>query len=284
MMPAKERLDKVLVERGLFPAREKARGAILAGVVSVEGKTVAKAGVGIAREAKIEIKEEASPYVSRGGLKLEKALQEFAIAVKNRVALDIGASTGGFSDCLLQKGARKVYAVDVGYGQLDWKLRQDKRVINMERKNARYLKREEIEDEPDLATLDVSFISLDKIIPVVIPLLRPDGDIIALIKPQFEVGKGQVGKGGVIREAALHQEAILKIIRLAGGLGLGVLGLIASPLIGPAGNREFFLHLSKNKQGLKIGEAEDLIEKAVNRVTQENFVTTDYTDYHQIKF
>lgn len=259
----KERLDKVLVERGLFFTRGKAQGAILAGLVSVEGRTVDKAGTKILREVKIEIKNRISPYVSRGGLKLEKALSEFGIAVKDRVALDIGASRGGFSDCLLQKGARKVYAVDVGYGQLDWKLRHDERVINLERKNARYLKRGEIEEEPDLATLDVSFISLDKIIPAVIPLLSQKGDIIALIKPQFEVGKGKVGKGGVVREAGLHQETILKIMRLAVKLGLGVRGLTSSPLRGPAGNREFFLHLSKNKPGLKIEDTEDLIGKVI---------------------
>ncbi len=260
-MPTKERLDKVLVERRLFPAREKARQGILAGLVSVEGRIIDKAGTRISGEARIEIKEKSCPYVSRGGLKLEKALREFRIEVKGKVAIDIGASTGGFTDCLLREGAARVYAVDVGYGQLSWKLRCDKRVINLERKNARYLKREEVEEEPDLATIDVSFISLDKIIPVVVPLLRDKGEVIPLVKPQFEVGKGKVGRGGVVREANLHRETILKIMKLAEKLGLGIQGLIPSPLKGPAGNREFFIHLSKDKPGLKIEEAKALTEK-----------------------
>ncbi len=262
-MPGKERLDKLLVERGFFPTREKARRCILAGLVTVEGRIADKPGTRIAREAKIEVKAAARPYVSRGGLKLEKALREFAIEVRDKVIIDVGASTGGFTDCLLQRGAGKIYAVDVGYGQLDWKLRNDRRVINRERKNARYLRKEDLEESPDLAVIDVSFISLDKIIPVIAPLLNDKGAIIALIKPQFEVGKGKVGSGGVVREAGLHRETILKIMKLAEELSLGMQGLIASPLKGPAGNREFFLHLGKNKQGLKMEEAEDLAEKVV---------------------
>jgi len=262
-MALKERLDKVLVERNLFPTREKARREILAGLVSVEGRIVDKAGTRIPGEARIEIKGEACPYVSRGGLKLEKALREFKIEVKDKVAIDIGASTGGFTDCLLREGAGKVYAVDVGYGQLSWKLRCDERVINRERKNARYLRKEEVEEAPDLATIDVSFISLDKIIPVVVPLLSDKGEVIPLIKPQFEVGKGKVGRGGVVREANLHRETILKIMKLAEKLGLGIQGLIPSPLKGPAGNREFFIHLSKGRAGLKTEEAKDLAEKVV---------------------
>ncbi|NOX97062.1 MAG: TlyA family RNA methyltransferase [Nitrospirae bacterium] len=267
-MPAtpKERLDKLLVERGFFSTREKAKRGILAGLISVEGVVVDKPGIRVKVEAKVEIKKNICPYVSRGGLKLEKALREFEVEVKDKVAIDIGASTGGFTDCLLQRGIRKVYAVDVGYGQLDWKLRNDERVINRERTNARYLRKEEIEKRPDLATLDVSFISLDKIIPVVIHLLNDEGKVIALIKPQFEVGKGKVSKGGVVREAGLHKEAILKIMKLAEELDLKVQGLISSPLKGPAGNREFLLYLSKKGLGLKMEEAKALMEKVVTEL------------------
>ena len=266
-MSAKERLDKVLLERGLFLTREKAKRGILAGLVSVKGGMVDKPGTRISAEADIEIKKDVCPYVSRGGLKLEAALREFGIGVEGKTAVDIGASTGGFTDCLLRKGAKKIYAVDVGYGQLDWKLRNDERVVTLERKNARYLRKEDIVgEESDLATIDVSFISLDKIIPVVVPLLNEKADIIALIKPQFEVGKGKVGKGGVVREANLHREVILKIVKLAEKSGLGVQGLISSPLRGPAGNREFFICLSKDKRGLEMKETKSLTDKVVNEV------------------
>ncbi len=263
----KERLDKVLVERGLFPTRERARGEILAGSVLVDGQRADKPGRMISASAEIEIKEPSCPYVGRGGLKLEKALQDFRIDVKNKVALDIGASTGGFTDCLLQNGVRKVYAVDVGYGQLAWKLRRDGRIVNLERKNARYLSREDLGNSPELATIDVSFISLDKIIPPVSSLLNGKGEVVALIKPQFEVGRDKVGKGGVVRKEEFQKEAIFKIVCLAERLNLKVSGIAASPLRGPAGNREFFIHLSKDKQGMKIEEAKDLIERIMSEVS-----------------
>lgn len=242
----KERLDKVLVERGLFPTRERAKREALAGSVLVDGRRADKAGLMVSTRAEIEIKEKRCPYVSRGGVKLEKALREFGIEVKNRVAVDIGASTGGFTDCLLQNGARKVYAVDVGYGQLAWKLRNDERVVNLEKKNARYMTGKDLGEKPELATIDVSFISLDKIIPVVSSLLNGKGEVVALIKPQFEVGRDKVGKGGVVRKEEYQKEAICKITSLAGRLNLKVSGVTASPLKGPAGNREFFIHLSRN--------------------------------------
>ncbi|MCD5390960.1 TlyA family RNA methyltransferase [candidate division NPL-UPA2 bacterium] len=259
----KERLDKVLVERGLFPTRERAKREALAGSVLVNGLTADKPGVLVSKETEIEIKEPSCPYVSRGGVKLEKALRDFGIEVKDKVAVDIGASTGGFTDCLLQNGARKVYTVDVGYGQLAWKLRRDERVVNLEKKNARYLSREDLGERPELATIDVSFISLDKIIPVVSSLLNGKGEIVALIKPQFEVGRDKVGKGGVVRKEEFQKEAIFKVVRLAERLNLKVGGITASPLRGPAGNREFFIHLSKDKQGMKIEEAKDLIERTI---------------------
>ncbi|MCK4261527.1 TlyA family RNA methyltransferase [bacterium] len=256
----KERLDKVLVERGLSPTREKAKREALAGSVLVDGKRADKPGRMVSARAEIEIKEPSCPYVSRGGLKLEKALQDFGIEVKNKVAVDIGASTGGFTDCLLQNGVKKVYAVDVGYGQLAWNLRRDGRVVNLERKNARYLCTEDLGEKPELATIDVSFISLDKIIPVISSLLNGKGEILALIKPQFEVGRGKVGKGGVVRKEEFQKEAISKVANLAEELKLKVCGITASPLRGPAGNREFFIHLSKDRRSKKLEDLETLVE------------------------
>jgi 23S rRNA (cytidine1920-2'-O)/16S rRNA (cytidine1409-2'-O)-methyltransferase len=245
MKQSRERLDKVLVEQGLAPSRERARALIMAGMVIVGDHAANKAGEPVLPDAQIRLKGEDHPYVSRGGLKLQKGLDEFAIKVEGMIAIDVGASTGGFTDCLLQRGARKVYAVDVGYGQLAWKLRQDLRVINLEKTNIRYLEASLLEDIPEIAVVDASFISLDKILPQVIMLITPLGSIVALIKPQFEVGRGEVGKGGVVRDESKHQEVVEKISRLAGELGLQVKGVVESPIKGPKGNREFLIYLQK---------------------------------------
>jgi len=244
-MGSKERLDKILVEKGLVQSREKARSLIMEGKVSVGGQKVDKPGVTVDVEAQIQLRGEGQPYVSRGGEKLEKALKAFGIDPAEMVVMDVGASTGGFTDCVLQRGARKVFAVDVGYGQLAWKLRRDSRVVNLERRNIRYLKKEEIEEEMDLILIDTSFISIEKFIPHLLQFLKRGGSLLNLIKPQFEVGKGEVGKGGVVRDATLHQKVIHRISEFCRRLGLSVLGVIESPLLGPKGNKEFFIYLRK---------------------------------------
>jgi 23S rRNA (cytidine1920-2'-O)/16S rRNA (cytidine1409-2'-O)-methyltransferase len=213
----------------------------MSGVVFVDGTRIDKAGTLVEEDSNIVIKDSPLRYVSRGGIKLEAALREFKIDVHDKVALDIGASTGGFTDCLLQHGARKVYAVDVGYGQLDWKLRQEPRVVVMERINARYLKPEDIGEPVDISTIDVSFISLTKIIPPVSKILKPSGVLIALIKPQFEVGRGEVGRGGIVRDENKHREVINKIDRFLEGLNFKILGVIPSPILGADGNKEFLV-------------------------------------------
>ncbi len=244
-MVKKERLDKILVERGIASTREKARALIMAGKVAVEGKVIDKPGTKTDFEAPIQLRGENLPYVSRGGEKLEGALKTFAIDPKGLVVMDVGASTGGFTDCVLQNGARKVYAVDVGYGQLAWKLQKEPRVVNLERRNIRYLQKEEVGEEVDLILIDTSFISIEKFLARLLGFLKKGGAILGLIKPQFEVGKGQVGKGGVVRDATLHQEVIDRISNFCRGLGLKVLGITESPLIGPKGNKEFFIYLRK---------------------------------------
>ena len=241
----KERLDKSLVDRGLVQSRERARALILAGEVLVNGKVAGKAGEMVDPSSDIALKGKDIPYVSRGGLKLEKALDEFDIDVSGKVAMDVGASTGGFTDCLLQRGAGKVYAVDVGYGQLDSKLRNDPRVVNIERQNIRYLQKEAIPEAMDVATIDASFISLDKVIPKVLEFLKDEGELIALIKPQFEVGKGEVGKGGVVRDEAKQAAAVEKIRRFCEEIGVTVKGIVESPIRGPKGNKEFLIYLMK---------------------------------------
>ena len=242
---AKERIDKILVERGLVTSRERARALILAGQVLVEENVVDKAGTQIFCEAEIRLKTADIPYVSRGGLKLEKALSEFPILVEGVVAIDVGASTGGFTDCLLQYGATRVYAVDVGYGQLDWKLRSDDRVVNLERTNIRHLDASSLGDKPVLAVIDASFISLEKVLPPTLQLLTADAQIVALIKPQFEVGRGEVGKGGVVRDQAKHEQVVERIRQFAVTSGCEVIGLTDSPLLGPKGNREFLIALQR---------------------------------------
>ena len=253
-MVRKERLDKLLVEKGIFQTRERARASIMAGKVTVEGKRIDKPGVQINVEADLKLRGDESPYVSRGGEKLEGALKTFGIDPKGMVVMDVGASTGGFTDCVLQQGAQKVYAVDVGYGQLAWKLQKDSRVVNLERRNIRYLQREEVENETDLILIDTSFISIKKFLPSLLKFLKEGGSILSLIKPQFEVGKGEVGKGGVVKEGALHQKVIDRISMFSRELGLKVLGVTESPLLGPKGNKEFFIYLKKENR--KDGQTE----------------------------
>jgi 23S rRNA (cytidine1920-2'-O)/16S rRNA (cytidine1409-2'-O)-methyltransferase len=239
-----ERLDVALVERGLAVSREQARARILAGDVRVDGQVAARPGVLVADAAALEVRA-APAFVSRGGDKLAHALARFGIVVADRVALDAGASTGGFTDCLLQRGARRVYAVDVGYGQLDWRLRQDSRVVVMERTNLRQL---DVLPEPiDLATVDLSFISLRLVLEAVRRLLGPVGEVVALVKPQFEAGRGQVGRGGVVRDPAVHRAVLEAVLGWAAAHGFAVRGLTASPLRGPAGNVEFLAHLAKRE-------------------------------------
>ncbi len=240
-----ERLDKLLVDKGFVQSRERAKTIILAGKVMVGDQMIDKAGTLVERDSRIQVMGRDHPYVSRGGLKLEGALREFHLDPSGKVAMDIGASTGGFTDCLLQKGVEKVYAVDVGYGQLAWKLRQDPRVVNLERKNIRYLKPQEIGEKVDLVVIDTSFISVEKFLPTLIPMVREGGEIVALLKPQFEVGKGEVGKGGVVRDKRKHREVLDRISRFSESIGLEVRGTVESPLPGPKGNREFFIYLQK---------------------------------------
>ena len=240
----KERLDVLLVNRGMFESRAKAQAAVMAGQVLVNEQKIDKPGTPVAPEVTIRLLGNKLPYVSRGGLKLEKALQIFPISVEGKVVADIGASTGGFTDCMLQNGAVKVYAIDVGYGQLAWQLRNDERVVNMERTNVRYLEADSLPEQVDAATIDVAFISLDKILPAVHKILKPEGFVVALIKPQFEAGKENVGKKGVVRDAAVHEQVINNVISFAKSEGFGIAGLDFSPIKGPEGNIEYLLHLT----------------------------------------
>lgn len=243
----KNRLDMLIVEKGLCESRQRAQALIMAGHVFVDSVKVDKPGTKIAEKAQIHLKCDDFPYVSRGALKLENALKYLEIDIHNDVCLDVGASTGGFTDCLLQFGAAKVFAVDVGYGQLAWKLRQDPRVISMERTNIRYLSRDSISDPIDLATIDTSFISLKLVVPAVLGFLKENARILALIKPQFEVGKGRVGKGGVVRDPHLHEEVIDDLTSFFKGMNLETEAVIPSPILGPKGNREFIISLITRK-------------------------------------
>ncbi len=245
----KLRLDKLLVERKITPTRERARALILSGAVIVSENRIDKAGTLVDKDAGIRIKGEDNPYVSRGGLKLKRALTEFRINVADLAAIDVGASTGGFTDCLLQEGAKKVYAVDVGYGQLAWKLRKDSRVVVFERTNIRYFSGRGIDDEIDIATVDTSFISLKLVIPAVLKFIKKDAQILALIKPQFEVGRGEVGKKGVVKDPGLHRRVVLEIAEFCRELKLKVMGTCESPILGPAGNREFFIYVKRSGNG-----------------------------------
>ena len=245
----KQRLDQLVYELGFTESRERARTTIMSGLVFVNGSRVDKPGTVVSPDAKIEVRGEALPFVSRGGFKLDKALKVFPVDPAGKICLDCGASTGGFTDVLLQHGAARVYAVDVGYGQLAWKLRTDERVVNLERTNLRYVTREQIPDPIDLAVMDVSFISVRLIIPALLPLLKPEADLICLIKPQFEAGREDVGKKGVVRDSEVHVRVVSEILAFAENEGLSVLGLDYSPIRGPEGNIEYICHL-KNCAGL----------------------------------
>ena len=242
---SKKRLDILLVERNLANSRNHAQALIMEGVVYVNGQRIDKAGSQVKNDDKIDIKDSVLKYVSRGGLKLQAALMNFEIDVTGKVALDVGASTGGFTDCLLQHGALKVYALDVGYGQLDWKLRNDDRVVLMEKVNARYLQYKDIPEQVDLIVMDVSFISLTKIIAPVVQFLKPGGLLIALIKPQFEVGRGEVGKGGIVRDETKHKDVVNKIKEHLVELQFEIIGDIPSPILGTQGNKEFLIVVNK---------------------------------------
>jgi len=244
-MDMKQRLDKLLVLRGLAPTRERAQGLILAGVVLVNEQRVDKPGTLVDEGADVRVTGGDHPYVGRGGIKLEKALQEFKVSVQGKVALDVGASTGGFTDCLLQHGAQRVYAVDVGYGQLAWKLRQDPRVVVLERTNVRHVTPQTFGEKMQLAVIDLSFISLTKVLPGIRDLLEPGAEVLALVKPQFEVGKGEVGKRGVVRSPEKHRQVLNNLRRFAEELGFKVKGVIPSPIKGAKGNVEFFMHLER---------------------------------------
>ena len=245
-MSNKERLDILLVEKGFFESRERAKRIIMTGKILVDDKKIDKAGTLVNRDSEIRVLGSDIPFVSRGGLKLNKAISKFNIDLNEKIAADIGASTGGFTDCMLQNGASKVYAIDVGYGQLAWKLRQDSRVINMERTNIRHVTREMIDDELDFASIDVAFISLDKVLPVVFSLLSDTGEVVALIKPQFEAGRERVGKHGVVRDKSVHIDVINNVIETANSLNFIIQGLSYSPIKGPEGNIEYLIYLSKN--------------------------------------
>lgn len=245
-MQKKTRLDVAVFEQGYAPSREKAKALIMAGIVYVNNQKVDKAGFELKEGDVLEVRGKTLQYVSRGGLKLEKAMQEFPITLEGKVCMDVGASTGGFTDCMLQNGAVKVYSVDVGYGQLAWKLRIDERVVNLERTNFRYVTREQIPDEIDFASVDVSFISLKHILPNLNTLLASDGQAVCLIKPQFEAGKEKVGKKGVVRDLNVHLEVVENVINLAVENGFSVMGLQFSPIKGPEGNIEYLIYLNKS--------------------------------------
>ncbi len=248
----KQRLDVFVLEKGLVPSRQRAKAMIMAGKIMVNNRPITKAGHLVGSDEQIEIRGFDMPYVSRGGLKLEGALRRFDLKLQNKVCLDVGASTGGFTDCLLQNGAARVYAVDVGYGQLAWKLRQDPRVVVIERTNIRHIRKETISEPIDLATIDVSFISLKIVIPVVKTFLKDKAIILALIKPQFEVGRDQVGKGGVVKDPALHKAVIHRLAAHFEALGLTCETVIPSAIRGPKGNREFF-SLLRCQPGINAG-------------------------------
>lgn len=254
----KERLDVLLVKRGLAVSREKAKAVIMAGIVYVENQKEDKAGSMFPDTVKIEVRGNTLKYVSRGGLKLEKAMTHFGVTLDKKVCMDVGASTGGFTDCMLQNGAVKVYAIDVGHGQLDWKLRNDERVVCMEKTNIRYVVPEDLQEPADFSSIDVSFISLTKVLLPVYHLLKDDGEVVCLIKPQFEAGREKVGKKGVVRDPAVHEEVIDKVIAYAKSIGYAVRHLEFSPIKGPEGNIEYLLHIQKQKDELPENEEADV--------------------------
>jgi len=257
------RIDVRLTELGLAPSREKARSLIMAGVVMADGRRVDKPGDIVKEEQVIEVKEDPNPFVSRGGLKLQKAMKEFDLSLSGQVCMDIGASTGGFTDCMLQHGAKHVYAIDVGYGQLDWKLRNDERVTVMERTNARNMEPAWFPETATFASIDVSFISLKLILPPLHNCLADGGEVVALVKPQFEAGRSKVGKNGVVREASTHREVLATCAKTSLEIGFDVLNASFSPITGPKGNIEFLLHLRRSS---KVGEAAFDIEDTVSEI------------------
>lgn len=279
----KERLDVLLVQEGYAASREKAKAIIMAGNVFVDGQREDKAGTAFdLSKVKLEVRGSTLPYVSRGGLKLEKAVKQFGLSLEGKICMDIGASTGGFTDCMLQNGAKKVYSVDVGHGQLDWKLRNDSRVVCMEKTNFRYMVPGDIEDILDFASVDVSFISLTKILLPARALLAKDGEMVCLIKPQFEAGREKVGKKGVVKDPEVHKEVIMKVIDFAGFLGFAILHLDFSPVKGPEGNIEYLVHIGKISGGgaatQQITEAE--AEKQLKTIIEEK---SGYSSKEEIK-
>ena len=259
----KERLDVLLVQQGLANSRELAKAYIMAGNVYVDGQKEDKAGTKVAVTAKLEVKGNQMKYVSRGGYKLEKAMDVFGIRLDGKICLDIGASTGGFTDCMLQNGASKVYAIDVGYGQFAWKLRNDERVVCLEKTNVRYVTHEQVPDEGDFASIDVSFISLTKVLPAVLGVLGEKGQLVCLIKPQFEAGREKVGKKGVVRDSSVHREVIEMIVEYVRTQSLGILGLDFSPIKGPEGNIEYLIYLEKSQSGMHEDEVQARVDTVV---------------------
>lgn len=259
----KERLDVLLVQLGLANSRELAKAYIMAGNVYVDGQKEDKAGTKVAVNADIEVKGSQMKYVSRGGYKLEKAINEFGVQLEGKICLDIGASTGGFTDCMLQNGASKVYAIDVGYGQFAWKLRNDERVVCLEKTNVRYVTHEQVPDEGDFASIDVSFISLTKVLPAVLGVLGANGQLVCLIKPQFEAGREKVGKKGVVRDINVHREVIEMIVNYVRAQNLGILALDFSPIKGPEGNIEYLIYLDKSQTGMSEEEVQARLEEVV---------------------
>ena len=259
----KKRLDMLMMERSLAPSREKAKAFIMAGDVYVDGQKEDKAGTMFPETVKIEVRGNTLPYVSRGGLKLEKAMKNFDVTLEGKVCMDVGASTGGFTDCMLQNGAVKVYSIDVGYGQLDWKLRNDPRVICMEKTNIRYVVPEDLGEPADFSSIDVSFISLTKVLLPVRNLLTDEGEIVCLIKPQFEAGREKVGKKGVVRNPAVHQEVIEKVRDYAMSISMEPCHLSFSPIKGPEGNIEYLLHLKKYQEGTEVTDSLQVSVEAV---------------------
>lgn len=270
----KERLDAAVVARGLASGRDRAKGIIMAGQVYVDGQKADKPGQQVDENSSIEIRGETLPFVSRGGLKLEKAMETFGLSLEGMTCADIGASTGGFTDCMLQKGAAKVYAVDVGYGQLAWKLRTDPRVVNLERTNIRYVTEEQIPEGLDFLSVDVSFISLGLVLPVAYRLLKPGSRMVCLVKPQFEAGRDKVGKKGVVRDPAVHREVIGRVLDIAEGLGFSPGGLTFSPVKGPEGNIEYLLLLQRE------GPAPAVTREDAARVVEESHDSLDRDGGH----
>ena len=273
----KERLDVLLIERGFFDSREKAKAVIMAGEVFVNGQREDKAGSKFDKEADIEVKGKALRYVSRGGLKLEKAVEVYKLDLADKVCIDIGSSTGGFTDCMLQNGAAKVYAIDVGTNQLAWKLREDRRVVSMEKTNIRYVTEDDLPEKADFASVDVSFISLTKVLKAAVNLLNTDAEMVCLIKPQFEAGREKVGKKGVVRDFSVHKEVIKLVINFALSLNFLIKGLTFSPVKGPEGNIEYLLYIQKKNEIMNETMIDKILSE-VDRVVEEAEAVLNQTD------